>query len=178
MKVFALLPVLATAAAAKEALGCYSSLNLDDYNSSINNPYASYSSCREQCSISAHPYAAVQGDKCTCVGQLPPASALVADDQCSTPCPGFSSEICGGKDTWTVLDTKPELYHPSLHLSKTVSATQTASGVYTVSASATHSATGTSSTAVIPTAAAVAGSASLGGAAVAAVGLGFVANMF
>ncbi|KAJ1324652.1 cell wall integrity and stress response component [Microdochium nivale] len=177
MKAFALLPVLATAAAAKEALGCYS-LSLAEAASNII-AYASYGSCRHQCSVEAQPYAGLQGNKCACFNELPPASGLVADDQCNTPCPGFSPEICGGKDAWIVLETKPELDHSSLTLANTASATQTPSGVYSISANATHSATGTSSTAVIPTAAAVAGSASLAGVAAAAlVGLGFVGNMF
>ncbi|KAJ1334941.1 cell wall integrity and stress response component [Microdochium nivale] len=179
MKAFALLPILATAAAAKESLGCFSSLNLDGTSSSVGNVYASYGSCRMQCGVSAHPYAALQGDKCTCVSQLPPASALVADDQCNTPCPGFSPQLCGGKNAWTVLDTKSELGQLSASPSNTASATQMPSGVYTAPTNATHSAPSTTPTGVIPTAAAVAGRASLGSvAATAAMGLFAVANIF
>ena len=199
MKAFAIVPVLATAAAAKEALGCYPSLDLGDSANSSTNLFNTYGSCRSVCSVSAHKYTALQGDKCVCVDKLP-AAAPLSDDQCDQPCPGFVADICGGKGEkgWTILDTKPEIYHPS-----NVGSTATATGTVTsapyptvtvvtsthvngvsnststtgTTSSSTRAPSGTSTSAPIPAAAAVSGSVYLGSVA-AAIGLGVVAQLF
>lgn len=188
MKSLSSIAFMATVVAAKN-LGCYSSLPVPDGSNQSTYDFNSYGSCQSVCSVSSHKYTALSGTKCTCVHDLPPASALVGDDQCNQPCPGFTSDVCGGAEgsAWTILDTEPEKNHPS-NLPATPSIISISSGsiVLTQSASSTATTPASSTTVVstssttastsIPTAAAVAGSAYLGGVA-AVAGLGAVVNI-
>ncbi|KAH7014380.1 uncharacterized protein B0I36DRAFT_338647 [Microdochium trichocladiopsis] len=183
MKSNSVLPVLtAVAARAASAAGtpnCYSSLAEGDFGTGSNSTFAflSYGSCREQCRGAAFAYSALQGETCTCGAALPPASALVGDDECNTPCPGYPLDICGGPNAWTIIDTVPGASQSSVTDVPYYTANSTTPAPTGVHSSTTTSASATSSTSVIPTAGAVAEGAYLGGVA-AAMGLGVVYNLF
>ncbi|KAH8900569.1 hypothetical protein GQ53DRAFT_627164, partial [Thozetella sp. PMI_491] len=83
--------------------GCYSSVGELKLNGSLT--FNSFSSCYRQCEAVGAPVGATQGNLCYCGGQYPPAAALVNDSSCTTPCPGFAFDACGGAKAFTVINT-------------------------------------------------------------------------
>ncbi|PYH94090.1 hypothetical protein BO71DRAFT_240122 [Aspergillus ellipticus CBS 707.79] len=64
--------------------------------------------CQQICSKQNHTvYALHNGNECACGSQLPPSSDKVETTQCQTPCSGFPSETCGGRNSWTVITDAP-----------------------------------------------------------------------
>ncbi|KAF9768880.1 hypothetical protein IL306_013774 [Fusarium sp. DS 682] len=61
--------------------------------------------CANYCKREDKPVAAVQRGWCLCSDTYPAKSAKVDDAQCSNWCPGWSREACGGKGTWSVMNT-------------------------------------------------------------------------
>jgi hypothetical protein len=83
--------------------GCYSSLGNLVFNQTYS--YNSQGACADFCRGLGKPVAASQAKDCYCGTEYPAKNTLVADSECSEPCPGFSSQACGGVDTWTVYNT-------------------------------------------------------------------------
>lgn len=97
--VAALLVSLLAVLAANEAVGCYSSVD-----TSVSQGYGQYetqSLCASNCGAS-YPYVAIKnGGYCFCLSSLP-SSSQVLSSQCSVPCNGFGSVMCGGENAYTV----------------------------------------------------------------------------
>lgn len=57
--------------------------------------------CVESCSTAGHTYAGIFGSQCYCADDLDAGSTRAIEDEtrCSTPCPGNSTEFCGGGDS-------------------------------------------------------------------------------
>ncbi|KAF5679685.1 hypothetical protein FCIRC_6064 [Fusarium circinatum] len=61
--------------------------------------------CARYCLREDKPVAAVQRGWCLCSDTYPAKSARVDDSQCASWCPGWSRDACGGRRTWSVLNT-------------------------------------------------------------------------
>ncbi|KAF5643832.1 hypothetical protein F52700_2704 [Fusarium sp. NRRL 52700] len=61
--------------------------------------------CARYCQREDKPVAAVQRGWCLCSDTYPAKSARVDDSQCASWCPGWSRDACGGRRTWSVLNT-------------------------------------------------------------------------
>ncbi|KAI1022325.1 hypothetical protein LB505_007321 [Fusarium chuoi] len=61
--------------------------------------------CARYCQREDKPVAAVQRGWCLCSDTYPAKSARVDDSQCASWCPGWSREACGGRRTWSVVNT-------------------------------------------------------------------------
>ncbi|EXM16208.1 Carbohydrate-binding WSC [Fusarium oxysporum f. sp. vasinfectum] len=61
--------------------------------------------CARYCQREDKPVAAVQRGWCLCSDTYPAKSARVDDAQCANWCPGWSREACGGRRTWSVVNT-------------------------------------------------------------------------
>ncbi|KAF5609341.1 uncharacterized protein FSUBG_4134 [Fusarium subglutinans] len=61
--------------------------------------------CARYCQREDKPVAAVQRGWCLCSDTYPAKSARVNDSQCASWCPGWSRDACGGRRTWSVLNT-------------------------------------------------------------------------
>ncbi|KAF4956993.1 hypothetical protein FGADI_3405 [Fusarium gaditjirri] len=61
--------------------------------------------CARYCRREDKPVAAVQSGWCLCSDTYPAKSARVDDTQCTNWCPGWSREACGGRRTWSVVNT-------------------------------------------------------------------------
>ncbi|RCK58163.1 Uncharacterized protein in LEU2 3'region [Candida viswanathii] len=83
---------------AVDSLGCYSSVSGGDSQGDYTYQTSGY--CASQCPNS--PYVAVQGQECICLDSLPSSSNKVSDSQCSTGCPGYDQESCGGSKAYSV----------------------------------------------------------------------------
>ncbi|KAF5624546.1 transmembrane alpha-helix domain protein [Fusarium sp. NRRL 52700] len=82
--------------------GCFSSLpSQADGRSDIFN---SVGSCAEYCTAQKKPVAILKSVECICAEVYPAKSALVDDDECDTPCPGYAKDACGGKDAYSVFN--------------------------------------------------------------------------
>lgn len=100
----------ATESAAQDAVigtstvhGCYSSVG--DLTFGQSETFNTEGLCSEYCSNQGSYVAATQDKACYCGSTYPPTSALVDDSECSTACPGFDAEACGGPDAFTVYNT-------------------------------------------------------------------------
>ncbi|KAL1872025.1 hypothetical protein VTK73DRAFT_1693 [Phialemonium thermophilum] len=52
--------------------------------------------CHDFCLNDGFALAVIHGDSCWCSDYVPDKSTQVSVDQCSDPCPGFPSDVCGG----------------------------------------------------------------------------------
>lgn len=50
--------------------------------------------CNTACTKVQKYVAATSADQCFCGNEYPPQSAMVADNKCNEPCPGFGDEAC------------------------------------------------------------------------------------
>jgi len=111
--------LLITAAAAQDsgpqdgAIGCFSALPGTLFSAPTTNIFNSRGLCRDRCRNAnsggpAYLYVALQDNQCFCGIGLPLASNQVAEERCSTPCPGYAMDTCGGQGVYTVLMTSPE----------------------------------------------------------------------
>ncbi|KAF4496248.1 hypothetical protein FAGAP_7618 [Fusarium agapanthi] len=61
--------------------------------------------CARYCQREDKPVAAIQRGWCLCSDTYPAKSARVEDSQCASWCPGWSRDACGGRRTWSVVNT-------------------------------------------------------------------------
>ena len=69
--------------------------------------YQSYGHCQEQCipNSGQNPHAVMglnKGSDCWCGSALPPESDKVDESECSTGCTGYGTDMCGGKNAFSV----------------------------------------------------------------------------
>lgn len=93
-----LLLIFASIVVASDSLGCYSLIS--GGTSQGDDTYQSSGYCAKQCPNSQ--YVAVQGNECICLDSLPSSSNKVDSSQCSTVCPGYGQEPCGGSNAYSV----------------------------------------------------------------------------
>ncbi|KAJ4258179.1 hypothetical protein NW762_008324 [Fusarium torreyae] len=89
--------------------GCWSSLPVDGVEADAAGTFVSPGSCGNVCKKKRSPVAILHLAKCYCADTYPPKGALVKDDKCDWPCPGYPYEACGGKDAYSVLNLGLEL---------------------------------------------------------------------
>lgn len=83
--------------------GCYSSYGSMVFNSS--STFNTQGLCTEACRNLNKNTAATQSKECYCGDKYPAKNLLVDDSECTEPCPGYDTQVCGGADTWTVYNT-------------------------------------------------------------------------
>ncbi|KAE8374435.1 hypothetical protein BDV26DRAFT_44025 [Aspergillus bertholletiae] len=99
LSVLSLLSLSAPAVALNTA--CYNDLGSLTPSRSTT-PYQSVALCQQFCTAEDKSVYAVQAEKCFCGETLPPLSAKVSNTECTTKCPGYPAEKCGGKETYTI----------------------------------------------------------------------------
>ena len=100
------LPFATTALAAQAEIvykGCYS--GTPDKGTSKTSPFNSHGECADFCVKAQKPIAYISMSSCFCVDEATTNSSLLRNDQCNSPCPGYSLDMCGGQDAFTVLET-------------------------------------------------------------------------
>ncbi|KAH7470060.1 hypothetical protein FOMA001_g14619 [Fusarium oxysporum f. sp. matthiolae] len=82
--------------------GCFDSLpsQVDGRSNTFN----SVGSCADYCQKQKKTVAILKDVECICADIYPAKSALVDDDKCDTPCPGYSNDACGGEDAYSVFN--------------------------------------------------------------------------
>lgn len=80
--------------------GCYSSTSGMTLNSS--SIYNSMGYCTGRCFPLGYAVMATKDDDCYCGNNLPPLSSVSKNSSCSTTCPGFPSDLCGGTGVYSV----------------------------------------------------------------------------
>ncbi|KAK8243582.1 hypothetical protein IWZ00DRAFT_178194 [Phyllosticta capitalensis] len=111
--------------------GCFSSYEpLEDQGYYI---YQSQGNCQEVCvGASYEVMAMVNGTNCYCGNKIPAKSSQVDDDKCNTPCSGYDSDNCGGKNYWQVylsgLDNNEVDYYDGGSSSSSSSSSSTSAG--------------------------------------------------
>ncbi|KAJ4264459.1 hypothetical protein NW762_005659 [Fusarium torreyae] len=88
--------------------GCYdaTSLTVTHRNSREKN---SIDDCANYCRREDRAVAATQGKQCLCSNTYPLKGAKVRASKCRTPCPGYPGVACGGRGTWSVLNTGADI---------------------------------------------------------------------
>lgn len=133
--------------------GCFDSLPAGASGEKLT--FASSGTCAEKCAETKSLVVILQADKCYCTDTYPARSSRVDDDdQCDTPCPGYSLEACGGENTYSVYNAGVEVavkYDDGDASSSSSSASSSASASTTSSAVAsTASTAATTSAAATP----------------------------
>lgn len=98
--VAALMGASSVAAFAPAIQGCYSSTTGLSQNSTDTFNSAGY--CSTQCLALAMPVMATKDSTCYCGSQLPPESTSTDNSSCTTSCPGYPSDKCGGSGLYSV----------------------------------------------------------------------------
>ncbi|KAF4958352.1 hypothetical protein FGADI_2518 [Fusarium gaditjirri] len=82
--------------------GCFNSLpsQVDGRSNTFN----SVGSCADYCQEQKKTVAILKDVECICADIYPAKSALVDDDKCDTPCPGYPKDACGGGDAYSVFN--------------------------------------------------------------------------
>jgi cell wall integrity and stress response component len=80
--------------------GCYSSTT--GLTSNGTNTFNSVGYCSNQCLGMAMAVMAMKDSACYCGQDLPPTSMAVSNSSCTTECPGYPSDICGGSGVYSV----------------------------------------------------------------------------
>ncbi|KAE8450018.1 hypothetical protein EG329_007157 [Mollisiaceae sp. DMI_Dod_QoI] len=80
--------------------GCYSSTTGLTANSTDTFNSAGY--CSTQCLGMAMPVMATKDSTCYCGNTLPPASTVADNSSCTTQCPGYPSDLCGGTGYYSI----------------------------------------------------------------------------
>ncbi|EWY83924.1 hypothetical protein FOYG_13709 [Fusarium oxysporum NRRL 32931] len=82
--------------------GCFDSLpsQVDGRSNTFN----SVGSCADYCQKQKKTVAILKDVECICADIYPAKSALVDDDKCDAPCPGYSNDACGGEDAYSVFN--------------------------------------------------------------------------
>ncbi|KAF9774663.1 hypothetical protein IL306_007313 [Fusarium sp. DS 682] len=87
--------------------GCFDSppSKADGKSQTFNSPGSCGNYCKKQ-----NKFVAIMKDvECICADVYPAKSALVDDDKCDTPCPGYPLNACGGEDAYSVFNTGLDL---------------------------------------------------------------------
>ncbi|KAK7529854.1 uncharacterized protein J3D65DRAFT_160101 [Phyllosticta citribraziliensis] len=111
--------------------GCFSSEEpLEDHGYYI---YQSQGNCQSVCvGAQMEVMGLVNGTNCFCGNKLPAKSTLADDDKCNTPCSGYDSDNCGGKNYWQVylsgLDSNEVDYYDGGSSSSSSLSTSTSAG--------------------------------------------------
>ncbi|KAF5648881.1 hypothetical protein F25303_4909 [Fusarium sp. NRRL 25303] len=87
--------------------GCFSSLpsQADGRSDTFN----SVGLCANYCQKQKKTVAILKDVECICADIYPAKSALVDDDKCDTPCPGYAKDACGGEYAYSVFNLGVEL---------------------------------------------------------------------
>jgi len=80
--------------------GCYSSTT--GLTSNGTDTFNSVGYCSKQCLGMAMAVMAMKDSACYCGQDLPPTSMVADNSSCSTSCPGYPSDICGGIGVYSV----------------------------------------------------------------------------
>ncbi|CAI7583764.1 unnamed protein product [Penicillium palitans] len=86
--------------------GCYSSI--PGYGKSTSWTYQSSGWCLDHCAKDYATFALTGGSDCVCGNTMPPDSAKVSSDKCSTSCSGWPDDMCGGSSYYSVYTTNLE----------------------------------------------------------------------
>ncbi|KAJ5942151.1 hypothetical protein N7516_002319 [Penicillium verrucosum] len=86
--------------------GCYSSV--PGYGKSTSWTYQSSGWCLDHCAKDYATFALTGGSDCVCGNTMPPDSAKVSSDKCSTSCSGWPDDMCGGSSYYSVYTTNLE----------------------------------------------------------------------
>lgn len=74
------------------SMGCFSSSDSLTYQDTYGFQTSGY--CQNLCVPLNKPVIAINGTDCWCGETMPPASDMVSDSLCDTPCPGFGQATC------------------------------------------------------------------------------------
>ncbi|KAL9562182.1 hypothetical protein ACKAV7_013726 [Fusarium commune] len=82
--------------------GCFNTLpsQVDGRSDTFN----SVGSCANYCQKQKKTVAILKDVECICADVYPAKSALVDDEKCDTPCPGYLNDACGGEDAYSVFN--------------------------------------------------------------------------
>ncbi|KAH7236738.1 uncharacterized protein BKA55DRAFT_543385 [Fusarium redolens] len=87
--------------------GCFNSLPSKADGRS--NTFNSVGTCTNYCQKLKKTVAILKDVECICADIYPAKSALVDDDKCDTPCPGYANDACGGEDAYSVFNLGVDL---------------------------------------------------------------------
>ncbi|SPJ87835.1 uncharacterized protein FTOL_12304 [Fusarium torulosum] len=65
--------------------------------------------CTRYCKREDRAVAAIKAGWCLCADTYPSEDAKVSDSKCSTICPGWADQVCGGRGVWSVHNTGTNL---------------------------------------------------------------------
>ncbi|KAH7014379.1 uncharacterized protein B0I36DRAFT_338645 [Microdochium trichocladiopsis] len=82
-------------------LGCYSAIDEGMFEGQTE-PFNSHGQCAKVCRTQGAAIAVPRGSVCLCGNTVPAASALVSEDKCNIPCPGFDAVTCSGENAFSV----------------------------------------------------------------------------
>jgi hypothetical protein len=83
--------------------GCYASFSIA--SSERTHIFNSVGSCTSYCKASGNTVAAMKELLCLCSALLPFTAEKAEEARCNTPCPGYPSETCGGRETYSLWST-------------------------------------------------------------------------
>ncbi|KAJ5522217.1 hypothetical protein N7527_006332 [Penicillium freii] len=126
--------------------GCYSSI--PGYGKSTSWTYQSSGWCLDHCAKDYAAFALTGGSGCVCGNTMPPDSAKVSSDKCSTSCSGWPDDMCGGSNYYSVYTTNleddvPTYSDPSDSKSTTTTTQSSSDSKTTTQADGTTSTTST-----------------------------------
>lgn len=87
--------------------GCFSSLPSEADGRS--DTFNSVGSCADYCQKQRKTVAILKDVECICAYTYPAKSALVDDDKCDMPCPGYAKDACGGEDAYSIFNLGVDL---------------------------------------------------------------------
>ncbi|KAF5659573.1 hypothetical protein FHETE_9357 [Fusarium heterosporum] len=88
--------------------GCFDALPAQVV-SSPDRPFNTPGMCVEYCKAKEMNVSFLQNKSCFCSLKYPAKAAMVHDNQCNTPCPGYPAQACGGQDAFSVYNNGIEL---------------------------------------------------------------------
>ncbi|KAF5002033.1 hypothetical protein FGRMN_644 [Fusarium graminum] len=88
--------------------GCFDALPAQVV-SSPDRPFNTPGMCVDYCKSKDMNVSFLQNKSCFCSLKYPAKAAIVHDNQCDTPCPGYPAQACGGKDAFSVYNNGIEL---------------------------------------------------------------------
>ncbi|KAF4467035.1 SLG1 [Fusarium albosuccineum] len=127
--------------------GCFSSLSSSaSKNTKVKGSFLSEGACGNACKDLDKPVAIAQQQTCYCADTYPPKSALVSDDECNSPCPGYAPDACGGPEAYSVWNTGLEVAVDSDEKGDATTETKTGASTTTVADSTKTAATAATET--------------------------------
>ncbi|KAI5456043.1 hypothetical protein BGZ63DRAFT_429393 [Mariannaea sp. PMI_226] len=82
--------------------GCFKKLSATASHVPVT--FVSTGSCHAVCEFKGKAVMITRMSQCFCSDTYPPRLSLVDDSQCSSPCPGYSYQACGGQDAYSVFN--------------------------------------------------------------------------